>query len=296
MNEREIEQAVLKKCLYSPDHLSRIQKLGNVFQFPEHIELYNIVTGIYADDRKIDAMLLSSIILKDQPQYLSNSYVAEMATPVRDELFDEYVNRIMESYIGRELEQTFVNGRGSSPKELLFHLTEKLMNLETNTTEVTNQEYCKKQAREMMSPPVDDFVRCGINFFDDVCGGFANTDLIIIAARPGGGKTHKMISIMEFMSRNDIPIGCFSIEEPADMIFKKMACSRAGIDTIRMRQGKLEQMEKGRLQEYLGKMYERKIVIDEDPFLYSEDLLTRALRMKKRHGIRALFVDYFADH
>jgi replicative DNA helicase len=291
MNTRQIEQAILKRCLYSPEHLARVVRLGNVFNLPEHQELFNIMARLYSEQRHVDQFLIDEVILSSGSHHLGVSYIGEMAAPVKTDAFDSYLNKVMEKYIIRTLESEFTKNRDQNPKELLAHLTEKLMNLESNATDLDNKQYCRNQVGEIENPPTEQFVRTGIDFFDDTCGGFANKDLIIIAARPGGGKTHKMINILEYVTRK-IPAGVFSMEEPGDMIFKKMACSQAGIDTIRMRQALLTAPEKGYLAQFLDNLYNRKIIIDDESDLYAEDMMTRALRMKNNYGIKALFVDY----
>jgi replicative DNA helicase len=288
---REIEQSILKKCLYSQEHLARVIKIGCIFYYGEHIELFNLLKHCYKQDRKVDAMLLSDMILGSELKYLTNSYVAEMKSPVANDLFDEYLKKVTESYIMRTLDFEFNKNKTCSPTELLYHLTEKLTSMQASCTEITTQEYCVNQAKECQTPPVDQFVPTGQTFFDETCGGFANTDLIVFVARPGCGKTHTMINLMEYMSRH-VPIGCWSMEEPADMVFKKMACSVLGIDTIQMRRGTLSNVEKSNLATFLGKLHDRTIVIDEEAELYAEDMLSKALAMKNKYGIRALFVDY----
>lgn len=290
---RDIEQAILKKCLYSYDHLSQIMKLGCIFHFPEHIELYNILQTAYSENRPMDILLLSDMIQKENPKHLSVSYIEEMRASATDSVFDEYVKQVFDIYMRNLMEHELRHSGGKDPQQMIADLSSKMLHLTTSNTIITSKEYAMKKSEEITSGVVktDEFIKCGTGYFDRGAGGRAKSDLIIWVARPGCGKTSQMISEVEFVSRKH-PVGIFSMEETAKSIYDKMVCNMCQIDTRKMRKNDLTEAEKAKALMALSDIYERKIILDEEPRLYGEDIFLRAVRMYEKYGIGALYIDY----
>lgn len=135
-------------------------------------------------------------------------------------------------------------------------------------------------------------IPCGFTEIDRLTGGFRGSELIVIAARPGMGKTAFVGSIMEKNGDFGNAIGMFSLE---------MSWSEIGIRMIAMKsETMLESLRNGKIQEYdierivnkSNLLINQPIYIDDSAALTIFQIRTKARLMKKKHNIKMLIVDY----
>ncbi len=133
---------------------------------------------------------------------------------------------------------------------------------------------------------------------DKLCG-LNRGDLIIIAARPGMGKTAFALNLAENagLSFNETlgrtpTVLFFSLEMGKDQIVSRMLCSRADVDAFRLRTGRIPPDDRGRLTDAADELARSKIFIDDTPALTVMALRGRARRIKAKHGLDLVMVDY----
>ncbi len=136
-------------------------------------------------------------------------------------------------------------------------------------------------------------VPSGLIELDNMTGGFQNSDLIIIAARPSMGKTALALS----MARNTAvvykqPVAFFSIEMAAIQLVIRLLSAEAKIDQQKIRTGKIAADDNRRIIEALGKLSDAPIVIDDSPVLTVMELRAKCRRLKAEHDIKLVVVDY----
>ena len=132
----------------------------------------------------------------------------------------------------------------------------------------------------------------GIAAIDSVTGGLVDTDLIVIAARPGQGKTAFVLSILRNLVNQNIPVGIFSLEMPEEQLIDRLISQESGIFNIKIRNKDLNNYDIDRLGYSKNKMERWPLVISDRAGLTLRQLKTKAFRWKKKHGIRLLIVDY----
>jgi len=128
--------------------------------------------------------------------------------------------------------------------------------------------------------------------FDDMTGGLQPGELVIIAARPSMGKTTFALNLTERVSNHDKGIAFFSLEMSNQQVIQNMLCCRAQIDGSAMRKGRITDQQYKRLQEEAAKLYETPIYIDDTPGISITQLRAKARRLKQKHGIDMIVVDY----
>lgn len=128
--------------------------------------------------------------------------------------------------------------------------------------------------------------------FDDMTGGLQPGELVIIAARPSMGKTTFALNLTERVSKFDKGIAFFSLEMSNQQVIQNMLCCRAQIDGSSMRKGRITDQQYKRLQEEAAKLYETPIFIDDTPGISITQLRAKARRLKQKHGIDMIVVDY----
>jgi replicative DNA helicase len=128
---------------------------------------------------------------------------------------------------------------------------------------------------------------------DRMTSGLHPSDLIIIAARPGLGKTSLCLNIAEHVAiRKQKTVGIFSLEMSKEQLVKRLLCSEARIDAHRINTGYLAKEDWNRLSRASGDLSEAKIFIDDTASINVPELRTKARRLSLEHGLDLIIVDY----
>lgn len=136
-------------------------------------------------------------------------------------------------------------------------------------------------------------VSTGFADLDEKCSGLHPSDLVIVAARPGMGKTTLALNIAQHMAVNEKkPVAFFSLEMSRDQLAQRMLCAAAKIDAQNLRNGRLSQEEWMKLTRACGPLSESPIYIDDSASLSVMEVRAKARRLKAEKGLEAVFVDY----
>jgi replicative DNA helicase len=133
----------------------------------------------------------------------------------------------------------------------------------------------------------------GFNDLDAKTGGFQKSDLIIIAARPGIGKTSMVLNVAQHASiLHKIPVAIFSLEMSEQQLVTRLLCSEASVDSYRLRTGLLKDAEWPRIAQAMGALSEAQIFIDDSPSVSVMEMRTKARRLKSANNLGLIIVDY----
>jgi replicative DNA helicase len=136
-------------------------------------------------------------------------------------------------------------------------------------------------------------ISTGFTDLDKITSGLQNSDLVIIASRPGMGKTSFALGVARNAAMIEkIPVAVFSLEMSKDQIAQRLMCSESRIDLHRLRSGNLRDDEWVKLAGAIENLAECKIYIDDAAFLTIMDLRSRARMLVSSYGIKLLIVDY----
>ncbi|HEX2034079.1 MAG TPA: replicative DNA helicase [Chloroflexota bacterium] len=136
-------------------------------------------------------------------------------------------------------------------------------------------------------------VPTGFKKLDEITGGLQRSDLIILAARPGMGKTSFALNIASHAAlKNHITVGIFSLEMSRDQLVQRLICSEAGIDSHRLRTGFIEEGEWAKIAQAIGELSEAPVFIDDTPGISIMELRTKARRLQAEHDLGFIIVDY----
>jgi len=128
---------------------------------------------------------------------------------------------------------------------------------------------------------------------DRMTAGMHPSDLIIVAARPGLGKTSLCLNIAEHVAiRKHKTVGIFSLEMSKEQLVKRLICSEARIDAHRINTGFLNKEDWTRLSRVSGDLSETKIFIDDTASVTVSELRSKARRLSLEHGLDLIIVDY----
>lgn len=209
-------------------------------------------------------------------KHLKRSLI-DVAGEILERAFDDTVNVVDE--IDRAENEIFRIGEARISKE---YLTMK---------ELSNQTYellMKQSNRKGISG-----IPSGFHKLDEMLGGFQNSDLIIIAARPSMGKTALGLSILlNTAVYQGIPTAFFSVEMAAHQIAIRLVSAEARINQQNIRNNKLNMNDHAKMVKSFGLLADSPIIIDDTAMLTVNELRAKCRRLKSQNDIKLIIVDY----
>lgn len=126
---------------------------------------------------------------------------------------------------------------------------------------------------------------------DKMTSGFQRSDLIVVAARPGVGKTAFALNVAQHASKAVTePIAIFSLEMPISQLVQRSIAAEGNVEASRLREGKLEELDWIKVAMSISGM--RNIYIDDTPGITVAEIRAKCRRLKKKHGLSMILIDY----
>ncbi len=133
----------------------------------------------------------------------------------------------------------------------------------------------------------------GFPRLDEYTSGLQNSDLVIMAARPGMGKTSLALNIAQHIGmKAGRHVGIFSLEMSREQLFLRLLTGLARVDAHRLRTGRLSKEDWTRLTLALGEVSAAPIYIDDTPGISVLEMRAKSRRLKMEHGLDLIVVDY----
>lgn len=310
-NSKEVEMSVLGALLIDRDAMLELAGWlkPEHFYSQSHEVIYEVMLELYEDRKPIDIVTLSEGLKRKKAlktiggvayltdlanQVPTSANVIEYATIVRKYA----VKRSLIAAAGRLAELGF--DEGTEAQECLDSAEAEIFALSDNGS---GKSFIS--VRDVLSGTLDRYnavhdnngelrgVPSGFRDLDEALAGFQDSNLIILAARPGTGKTAFSLNICQFAAvEKKIPVGIFALEMSNEELVDRLLVAEADIDAWRLKTGKLTDQEHESFTNAMGVLAEAPIYIDDTPGLSILDIRTRARRLKMSHGIRMLVVDY----
>lgn len=307
----EAEQSVLGAILIDKNAIVEVAGFLRPEHFYEdrHGEIYSAMLALYEERRPIDLLTLNEKLkaTKKDKDIGGSGYLSELTGIVPTSAHvEEYGRIIRELCAKRNLIST-----SAQVTELAFDAGNKLQDvLDQAESKIFNisQENIERNFVSMRSILAQSFDRLdeiqkrgsgirgipsGWRDLDDVLAGFQDSNLVIIAARPGIGKTAFMLNISHHIAvKEKIPVGIFSLEMSQEELGDRLLVMQAGIDSWKLKTGKLDDDDLDKLQDAMGVLAEAPLYIDDTPGISLMEIRTKARRLQMEHGLKALVIDY----
>ncbi len=133
----------------------------------------------------------------------------------------------------------------------------------------------------------------GIDKLDEMTAGLKGGELIIVAGRPGMGKTAFALNVaMHAAQARQVPVAVFSLEMRKDELVRRVLCGEARVDGGHLRTGQLSTAEWTKLINAAGPVSELSIFIDDTAALSVMELRGKCRRLRAEHGLKLIVVDY----
>ena len=136
-------------------------------------------------------------------------------------------------------------------------------------------------------------VPTGFVELDYKTAGLHGSDLVLIAARPAMGKTAFALNIATNAAvRNKVPVAVFSLEMSKEQLVNRILCSESMVDSNKVRTGKLEEDDWGKLAGSIGPLSEAEIYIDDTPGISITEIRAKCRKLKLEKDIGLVVIDY----
>lgn len=136
-------------------------------------------------------------------------------------------------------------------------------------------------------------VPTGFTDMDRLLGGLSKSDLVILAARPGMGKTSLQNAIaLTAAMKHGKRVAIFNLEMSGEQLVQRMVAAETKIDSQRLRRGQLADHEWPIFMEAIGRLSETRIFIDDTPSITPNQLRTKCRRLYAEHGLDLVLIDY----
>lgn len=310
-NSEEAEQAVLGSLLIDHEAINTIAQLvkADFFYNGNNKVIFEAMVALYEERKPIDLLTLTHA-LKKKKMYDNvggSTYLTSLTNAVPTAAnIEHYAQILKETYIRRTLISMAANMTNLSFEE--DKPSSELLDTIEQTIFAVSQENVKqgfihvKDALAESFDKLDDLhksqsayrgIATGFVDLDLLLSGLQDSNLIVLAARPGQGKTAFVINIAQFVSHvGKIPVGIFSLEMSKEELVDRLLISQANIDAWKLKTGKLSEDDFEKLSNAMGELAEAPIYIDDTPGITIAEIRSKARRLQLEHGLKLLIVDY----
>lgn len=307
----DLEEAVLGALMLEKDALSNVIDIlkPHSFYSDAHQEIYNAITQLFNASEPVDMRTVVSQLRKNgKLEFIGGAYyIAELTSKVTSAAHIEYHARVVtEMAIKRELIRV-----ASEIHHMAYEDTTDVFNLldhtESELFKISESNIRKNydNMRSLMGKAILQLeerknhqdgltgVPSGFTRLDRVTGGWQKSDLVIIAARPGMGKTAFVVSAMRNAAVDfNKGVAIFSLEMSSVQLVNRMISAEAELESEKLKRGDLKDYEWQQLVHKSTKLSEAPIFIDDTPALGILELRAKCRRLKAQHDIQLVIIDY----
>ncbi|HRH34127.1 MAG TPA: replicative DNA helicase [Catalimonadaceae bacterium] len=307
----EVEEAVLGALLLDKDALITVSEIlrPDCFYSPENQKLFSAILDLFAEGKPVDVLTVAARLKETNDyQWIGGAkFLARLASKISSAAHVEIHSRIvLEHFIKRELisastvalrdsyeDATDVFELLDRTETAIFQIAEK--NIGRNVQDMKSLIRISIEnilAKKDMADGITG-VPSGLIDLDRFTGGWQNSDLVILAARPGMGKTAFVLTA----ARNAAVqfkkgVVVFSLEMPAEQLVNRMISAETGLPGEKLRKGRLEDYEWQQLHNRVTELSNAPILIDDTPAISPVQLRAKCRRLKAQHDISLIIIDY----
>ncbi len=306
----DLEEVVLGAMLIDKKGVDEVVDIltPEAFYKETHGYIFEAIYTLFKDGEPIDLLTVSSQLKKEKKLEAAGGdyYLVQLTQKVSSSAHIEFHARIiLQKYIQRSLirisneiikeafdESTDVFDLLDSAESKLYDVTQG--NIKTSTESAQSLVIqAKKRIEEISNREGLSGISSGFEDLDKLTSGWQPSDLIIVAARPGMGKTAFTLS----MARNiavgrEVPVAFFSLEMSSVQLITRLISSETGLSSEKLRTGNLATHEWEQLNVKVKSLENAPLYIDDTPSLSIFDLRAKARRLVSQHGIKIIFIDY----
>ena len=307
----ELEEAVLGALMLEKNAAERVMDLlhPNCFYSDKHKVVFEAIKKLFADGEPIDLLTVKNQLAKNGTLEMAGGSVsiARLTNKVASAANLEFHSHLLiEKFIQRSLIQVSTE-IGKEAYEETNDAFQLLDNAEKRLYAIKDESLKKNfnSIDDLVAKAIEQIesaksssdtitgVPTGFNSLDKITNGFQKSDLIILAGRPGMGKTAFALTA----ARNaavmfNKPVAVFSLEMSAVQLVTRLISGEVELSGEKLRQGNLSEFEMEQLLHKMNALSQANIFIDDTPQLTIFDLKAKARRLKQQKNIELIVIDY----
>jgi len=308
----DAEKGVLCSMILSPELIDEIPVAPEWFHLPAHRTVYTALKELCASGKPTDFISLTQY-LRDRKRLDKcggAAAITDIGTFVATAAnHDHYTHILREKYARRRLILAAhemlqeANSEGDEVDSALEAAEKKVFALRGD---LAGEKDTVKQCKDAVLAAIDHIentqkhhggtlgISTGIRRWDSMTSGLIDGEMTVIAARPSQGKTALGMQIAAHVALDlDLRVLVFSLEMSAELLIKRILCSRANLDLQRVRDtGTITKRESSDVLSIANKLGTAKLYIDSSSRLSTAQFRSRARKAKRERGIRLIVVDY----
>ncbi|WP_233861958.1 replicative DNA helicase [Tenacibaculum piscium] len=306
----ELEEAVLGAMMIDKKGIDEVIDIlsPDSFYDKRHQQVYQAIYTLFQNSEPIDMLTVINQLSKSGTLELAGGdfFVIKLTQKVASSAhIDFHSHVILEKYIQRKLitisseiiekaydETVEVFDLLDEAEGKLFEVTQGNLKKGAEKADSLVQQSINR-IQEISGKEGMSGLQTGFKKLDELTSGWQPSDLIIIAARPGMGKTAFVISMAKNMAiQFNNAVAVFSLEMSSVQLITRMISSETGLTSEKLRKGNLEPHEWEQLNVKVKKLSDAPIFIDDTPALSIFDLRAKARRLVSQHDVKIIVIDY----
>lgn len=279
------------------------------FYFDANREIYGISMELFNENTPVDMVTVSDRLTRyDKLDAVGGvTYLTSLAMSITTtENVVYYAKIIREKSVLRKLSKTatainsIAVAQDSDTETVLERATQMIIDVASNNdkgdivpvSEIIMETY-QDMVENALNPDNMTGLATGFDELNRRCGGFHGGEFILIAGRPGMGKSSFAVNIAEHVSIADgKTVALFNLEMPKEAILKRILCSQALIDAGKIITGKIEGDDWARLGKILDKIAAAPLYIDDSSVVTVSEIRAKCQRLKQTKGLAMVVIDY----
>lgn len=310
-HDKTAERSVLGALLIDSSAINLVAEFlkSEHFYLPENQLIFSAMLSLFEKQKPIDLVTLQDELKKQGAikKIGGTTYLSEIINTVPTSAYVEHYARIVKSHYtkrrliavsSRTIERSFDDT--GDIKTLLDQIETEIFALSQDNS---HQNFIElKEILAESFERLDEFVKkgkhvrgiaTGFTDIDNKLAGMQASNLLILAARPGIGKTTLALNIgLNVAIKEKTPVGFFSLEMSKEELVDRLLVGKADIDAWRLKTGRLSDEDYKKLTEAMGDLSEAPIYIDDTPGLSILEMRTKARKLKVEKNLGFLIVDY----
>ena len=310
-HNRQAEEAVLGSVLINPESFFDVAQIldPDYFYIIRNRWIWEVFTHLHENRSPIDILTLSEelenrsqleeiggqaylmMLINQTPSSLNAAAYARIVeeTSVRRRMLAAANEMAKLAYQEEKQVEDIIN----SAEKTIFDLSERRIRRDLQPIQTVIDDYYDRVS--LLSQRSDDIfgVPTGLSDLDKLLGGLQKSDLLIIAGRPGTGKTGFMLTVAKNAAlKHKKHVAMFSLEMSNEQLVQRMIAQETGIDTQELRSGKISSDHWDLLAQSMEVLSNAKIFLDDTPALTPIQMRTKCRRLHLEHHIDLIIVDY----
>jgi len=310
-HDAEAERSVLGAILIDSGAINLVAEFlkPDHFYSSEHQLIYKAMLTLFEKQKPIDVVTLQDELKSEDAlkKIGGKGYLADLINTVPTSAYIEHYGQIVKNHFVKrkliELSSRLVEKAFEEKGDVKKLLDDAEVEIFSLSQQHLHRDFIElKDILAESFERLEEFMKKGTHLrgvptgfvdLDNKLAGMQDSNLLILAARPGIGKTSLALNMaLSVAVKDKLPVGFFSLEMSKEELIDRLLVGQADIDAWRLKTGRLSDEDYKKLTEAMGELSEAPIYIDDTPGLSILEMRTKARKLKMEKNTRLLIVDY----